>query len=306
MSFSRLHKWVTYLLSGLGLIALSLRQRAPERRAARAGGSATWAAGSAEEPLLSRPWWSKGFTVGIAVALVAQVARGVADRPAAGAGDRVRGLLSISRLFNRRTASDYQQIAVLAFLHLIAATVLSTDLSYAAVFVGFVIATPWMLALSHLRREIEGNYPAESDVSGGNDLQRVLASKRVVGPRSCCGPRCFAAAVAMTLAIFVIFPRVGQGFLNFGRERGQRVAGFGNQVELGGFGVIRDDPTVVLRVSHVAAARARGARATAAPARHLVRPLRRPPLDARRRRRPSGCRRSASTTRSSAWSTTAI
>ncbi|KAF0167956.1 MAG: hypothetical protein FD160_4012, partial [Caulobacteraceae bacterium] len=41
----------------------------------------------------------------------------------------------------------------------------------------------------------------------------------------------------------------GKGFLTFDRERGQRVAGFGNQIELGGFGVIRDDPTVVLRVT---------------------------------------------------------
>jgi protein-glutamine gamma-glutamyltransferase len=46
-----------------------------------------------------------------------------------------------------------------------------------------------------------------------------------------------------------VVPRVGQGFLNLQRSRGQRVAGFGNQIELGGFGVIRDDPTVVLRVT---------------------------------------------------------
>jgi len=52
----------------------------------------------------------------------------------------------------------------------------------------------------------------------------------------------------MTLAIFVAIPRVGQGFLSFQRDSGQRVAGFGNQVELGGFGLIRDDPTVVVRV----------------------------------------------------------
>jgi transglutaminase-like putative cysteine protease len=42
---------------------------------------------------------------------------------------------------------------------------------------------------------------------------------------------------------------VGQGFLNLQRSHGQRVAGFGSEVELGGFGVIRDDPTVVLRVT---------------------------------------------------------
>jgi len=46
-----------------------------------------------------------------------------------------------------------------------------------------------------------------------------------------------------------VIPRVGKGFLSFRRDGGQKIAGFGNQVELGGFGVIRDDPTVVVRVT---------------------------------------------------------
>jgi hypothetical protein len=155
-------------------------------------------------------------------------------------------------LFNRRTAADYQQIAVLAFVHLIAATVLSASLSYALIFIGFVIATPWMLALSQLRREIEGNYPASvpNDERAQAAVRRVLASKRVVGASFLVNTALLALPLfAMTLTIFVVVPRVGQGFLNLSRSPGQRVAGFGSEVELGGFGVIRDDPTVVLRVT---------------------------------------------------------
>jgi transglutaminase-like putative cysteine protease len=129
--------------------------------------------------------------------------------------------------------------------------VLSTNLSYAALFVGFVIVTPWMLALSHLRREIEGNYPSGSSVDPAqrNAIERVLSSRRVVGPGFLIGTALLSLPLfAMTLAIFITIPRVGQGFLSLRRDSGQKVAGFGNEIELGGFGVIRDDPTVVVRV----------------------------------------------------------
>src|SRR6185436_12218548 len=93
-------------------------------------------------------------------------------------------LLQLSRLANRRTARDYQQITVLAMLHLIAATVLGGGLSYAACFVGFVIVTPWALTLGHLRREIEGNYLADARAGRAGvpiDVARILRSRRVVG-----------------------------------------------------------------------------------------------------------------------------
>ena len=48
--------------------------------------------------------------------------------------------------------------------------------------------------------------------------------------------------------MFFAFPRVGFGLLSNLGARVQSVAGFGDDVELGGFGTIRDDPTVVMRV----------------------------------------------------------
>ena len=250
MKFSLLHKGVTYLLSGMGLCALSLGNEVDDGVMALVffGFVVSW---FAEEPLISRPRYASAWNVAVVLFLVVQVMRGVTDRPTLAMAIEFAAFLQISRLFNRRTAVDYQQIAVLAFLHLIAATVLSTTLTYGAIFAGFVIATPWMLALSHLRREIEGNYPPQTDAdpAARSAIQRVLSSRRVVGPKFLLGTALLSLPLfAMTLAIFITIPRVGQGFLSFSRDAGQRVAGFGNQVELGGFGVIRDDPTVVLRV----------------------------------------------------------
>jgi len=254
VSFSALHKAVAYLLSGLGLFALSLGSElsTPVQVLIALGYVGSY---FAEPPLIDNPRYGSAWNASVVGLLILQLLRAFDQGPSLGMAIEFAAYLQLSRLFNRRSAADYQQIGMLAFLHLIAGTVLSTKLSYAAVFIGFVMATPWMLALSHLRREIEGNYRAteaspEEQARAQTALSRVLASKRVVGPSFLFGTALLSLPLfAMTLAIFIMVPRVGQGFLSFRRDGGERVTGFGNQVELGGFGVIRRDPTVVLRVS---------------------------------------------------------
>ena len=251
MSFARLHKVITYLLSGFGLYALTLGGSLGTTAVAML--AVGWLASFfVEEPLLSNQTWIRGWTAAVVGVFALQVLRGVSGEPLLGLGIEYAGFLQVSRLFNRRTARDYQQIAVLAFLHLIAATVLSASLSYAVVFLAFVVVMPWMLALSHLRREIEGYYPAApaGDSRAVADVRRVLASRRVIGGRFLAATALLAIPIfAMTVALFLLFPRVGMGFLSFGTGAGQPTAGFGRNVELGRFGVIRDDPTVVLRVT---------------------------------------------------------
>lgn len=250
MSFSLLHKNVTYLIAGIGLFALTLGQDLgmPTALAITGGAVASY---FVDGPIIRHRAWASSWTVAVVALLVLEGTRALTQGPQLIQAIEFAAFLQISRLFNRRGAADYQQIAVLAFLHLIAATVLSTEITYGLVFMGFVIVTPWMLALSHLRREIEGNYPVSGpdDARGREAIRRVLASKRVVGGRFLLGTMALSLPLfAMTVAIFLTLPRVGQGFLTFNASRGRSVAGFSNQVELGHFGVIRDDPTVILRV----------------------------------------------------------
>lgn len=248
-----LHKLVAYLIAGLGLVGLSLGGELSTPVLA-IGVLAFVGSYFAEGELVRSERYSNAWTAAVVLLLVLQLARVITDAFTLPIMLEFAGFLQLSRLFNRRTAVDYQQIAVIAFLHLIAATALSTSLVYAAVFFGFVIATPWMLALSHLRREIEGNYPSsgQGDEAAAAAIRRVLASKRVVGPGFLLGTALLTLPLfAMTLAIFFMVPRVGKGFLSLQRDAGRKVAGFSSSVELGGFGLIRDDPTVVLRVTPV-------------------------------------------------------
>ncbi|MET0344417.1 MAG: DUF3488 and transglutaminase-like domain-containing protein [Polyangiales bacterium] len=250
MSFARLQKLVTYLLAALGLLALGFGSEVSvgARVLLGLGFVASW---FVEGTLLTRPAWSRTITGFLLFVLAIQIVRGVFTEAGwLGLAMEFAGLLTLSRLANRRTAADYQQVAMLAFIQLIAATVLTTDLSYAGLFIAFVVATPWVLTFAHLRREIERNYPVAPDGQGSADLARVLASRRIVDPRFLLWTALLSVPMlVMTVGLFVFFPRIGLGMLSFGSERGQHVSGFGNDVTLGGFGVIRSDPTVVMRVT---------------------------------------------------------
>ena len=261
MRFGLLHELVSFGLAALGLGALSLgSELGPGVLVALFVG---FVASSFVGPRTwSRPGYDTLWNAFVVALLALQVARGMMGVAILSLGLEFAAALQIAKLFHRRTAKDYQHIQTLAFLHLVAATVLSSGLDYAFYFLGFVVVTPWMLALTHLRNEIESHYGPEgpesapdveegSDPAAGNErVERVLRSRRIAGPGFLFATAGLSVPLfVITAAFFMLFPRVGLGFLNFGAADGRQVAGFGSDVSLGGFGVIRDDPTVVLRVT---------------------------------------------------------
>ncbi|MFO0686281.1 MAG: DUF3488 and transglutaminase-like domain-containing protein [Sandaracinus sp.] len=250
MSFTRLHKLVTYALAGLGLSALAL---GGELGPLAVGAivlftiASWWCEGERLESLR----WQRGITIAMVLWFVIEIARGVGGAPLLPLALETSAALQISRLASRRRAAEHQQIAILAFLHLCAATVLSTEVTYGFLFFGFVVLVPWMLALTHLRAEIEGHFApaAAPPADRAATLARVLASRRLVGPGFLLGTAAIAIPLFLTTAIlFVAFPRVGFGFLGVPGSMGLHVAGFGSDVTLGDVGTIADDPTVVMRV----------------------------------------------------------
>ncbi len=158
--------------------------------------------------------------------------------------------LQIFRLFTRRGAAHDQQIIVLALLHFVVGTVLGGGLAFGICFLGFMMVAPAALVLSHLRREVEGNYRQGARDRTGLpvDVPRILRSRRVVG-------RGFLAATSalsipiflLTAIIFLLFPRVGLSLLLVNHGRAGRMVGFSDRVDLGNVGVLRTDPTVALR-----------------------------------------------------------
>jgi protein-glutamine gamma-glutamyltransferase len=159
-------------------------------------------------------------------------------------------MLQAIRLATRRGATHDQQIIVLALLHFVVGTVLGGGIAFGLCFIGFVVVAPGALALSHLRREVEGNYRQGARDRTGLpvDVPRILRSRRVVGRGFLLVTTLMSVPIFLFTAIlFLAFPRVGLSLLIMNHGRGGRMVGFSDHVDLGDVGQLRSDPTIALR-----------------------------------------------------------
>jgi transglutaminase-like putative cysteine protease len=193
-------------------------------------------------------------TASLLVVLAVQVARVLMDVPVLDVLIEFAAALQIIRLATRKGAAHDQQVIVLALLHLIAGTVLGGGLGYGLCFLGVLVVAPGALVLSHLRREVEGNYRQGARDRTGLpvDVPRILRSRRVVG-RSFLAVTCLLSIpiFVFTALLFVLFPRVGLSLLLMNRAHAGRMIGFSGRVDLGEVGVLRSDPTLAMRVMEI-------------------------------------------------------
>ncbi|HEU4728176.1 MAG TPA: DUF3488 and transglutaminase-like domain-containing protein, partial [Kofleriaceae bacterium] len=250
MRFAASHKVATYLMVGCAYLALIAGGGISPLIAigGLVGLIASW---WWEPPLVRIERWSLLWTIGSIIALVYSVLTAVVSADFVEVGAQFLIWLIVAKAFNRRAARDWQQMYLLAFLMLVAGSVLNPDLTFGVCFLGFVIASTWALTLFHLRREMEDNLlvkHAADRASERVEVRRILDSRRIVNGRF------FAGTGALSLAVFVVagivflaLPRVGIGFF-FKSRSGLTLAGFSDGVKLGGHGLIKNDATVVMRV----------------------------------------------------------
>ncbi|NVB80359.1 MAG: DUF3488 domain-containing protein [Kofleriaceae bacterium] len=250
MRFAVAHKAATYLVVAFAYLAM-ITGGGVQPAIALAGlvglvGSWWW-----EPPTIKFEKWSWIWTVASVFALVYSVLTAVVTGDFLGVGAQFLIWLVVAKCYNRRAARDWQQIYLLAFLMLVAGSVLNADLTYGACFLGFVISATWALTLFHLRREMEDNLlvkHAADRASERVEVRRILDSKRIVGKRFFLGTGALSFGIFLVASIvFLAIPRVGFGYF-LKNQRGLTLAGFSDGVKLGGHGVIKSDSTVVMRV----------------------------------------------------------
>jgi protein-glutamine gamma-glutamyltransferase len=249
MRFGLVHRVMTDALAALGVLAVvSTASLNPWTNVLLVFGLASAIA-------IPDAWQSKAAlrhfaTIAPIALFVLQALRLVAGRPALDVAVEFAALLQVIRLATRRGAAHDQQIIVLALLHLVAGTVLGGGLMYGLCFFGFLVVAPGALVLSHLRREVEGNYRQGARDRTGLpvDVPRILRSRRVVG-RGFLAATCLLSVpiLIFTAALFVLFPRVGLSLLLLNHPRQGRMVGFSDRVDLGQHGVLRSDPSIALR-----------------------------------------------------------
>ncbi len=251
MKFGLVHRVLTSTLAALGILAVvNTSSLSPWTTAFVLVGLCL--ALAVPEGWQAKPALRHLATIGPLTLLAVQGARLVAGRPALDIAIEFAAILQIFRLATRRGAAHDQQIIVLALLHFVAGTVLGGGLAYGLCFFGFLVVAPGALVLSHLRREVEGNYRQGARDRTGLpvDVPRILRSRRVVG-RGFLATTCLLSLpiFLFTAALFVLFPRVGLSLFLLNHPQKGRMVGFSDRVDLGEVGVLRSDPSIALRFS---------------------------------------------------------
>jgi protein-glutamine gamma-glutamyltransferase len=250
MRFGLIHRLMTDALATLGVLAL-----------VASGALGRWtgllllvglaAALAVPEAWQNRIWFRRFAAIAPLALLTTQLGRVFFGVSTLDLAVEFAAGLQIVRLATRRGAAHDQQVIVLALLHLIAATMVGGGLAYGFCFLGFLIIAPGALVLSHLRREVEGNYRQGARDRTGLpvDVPRILRSRRVVD-------RTFLVATCLlsipifcfTAVLFVAFPRVGLSLLLLAKPRTGHMVGFSDHVDLGVVGKLRTDPTIAMRI----------------------------------------------------------
>jgi transglutaminase-like putative cysteine protease len=249
MRFGLVHRIMTDALAALGVLAVvNTSSMSPWTTAFVLVGLAL--ALAVPEAWQTKPALRHLAAIGPLTLFAVQGVRLLAGRPALDIAVEFAAILQIIRLATRRGAAHDQQIIVLALLHFVAGTVLGGGLSYGLCFVGFLVVAPGALVLSHLRREVEGNYRQGARDRTGLpvDVPRILRSRRVVG-RGFLATTCLLSVpiFIFTAALFVMFPRVGLSLLLLNHPQKGRMVGFSDHVDLGEVGVLRNNPDIALR-----------------------------------------------------------
>ncbi|HVU03346.1 MAG TPA: DUF3488 and transglutaminase-like domain-containing protein [Polyangiaceae bacterium] len=251
MKFGVVHRIMTDALAALGLLSLvTSGELDPWMTAAIVLGLVT--AVLIPERFQDHP---RAGTLGAGlsvVLLVAQVTRLFLGGDVLQLAVEFAAALQVIRLGTRRGAAHDQQIILLALVHLVAGTVLGGGLAYGLCFFGFLVVAPGALVLSHLRREVEGNYRQGARDRTGLpvDVPRILRSRRVISRRFLLMTCSLSLPIFLfTALLFVLFPRVGLSLLLLGHSRSTRMIGFSDRVDLGGVGKLRTDPTIAMRVT---------------------------------------------------------
>ena len=249
MRFGLVHRVMTDALAVLGILAVvSTAALSPWATVALLAGLAF--ALAVPESWQTKPWFKHTATTGMLLLFIVQFTRIILGNPVIDVMVEFAALLQIIRLATRRGAAHDQQIIVLALLHFVAGTVLGGGLAYGLCFLGFLIVAPGALVLSHLRREVEGNYRQGARDRTGLpvDVPRILRSRRVVG-RGFLASTCLISVpiFVFTALLFVLFPRVGLSLLLLNHPHPGRIVGFTDHVKIDEVGMIRSNPQMALR-----------------------------------------------------------
>jgi hypothetical protein len=148
----------------------------------------------------------------------------------------------VVKIFSVQRERDYVYLAVLAFLAVLGASVLTVDSMFLGAFCVFVVLAVNTFVSMEIRRSLR-----KAVYSG------VAASERIAGRKlgvllSSAGALIVMAMVAVSTVLFFLLPRFSAGYLSGYAPHSDMVTGFSDHVNLGAIGRIQQTDNVVMHV----------------------------------------------------------
>lgn len=147
---------------------------------------------------------------------------------------------TVVKLFSVRRERDHLYLAVLSFLMVLAAAVLTVDSMFFAAFSVFLLVAVTTFILMEMRR---------SSASAAVRARESAGAARSLGWwLAAAGPVFLVLILLGGTAIFFFVPRVSTGYLGAYAPGGQLATGFSDSVRLGQIGEIQQSDSVVMHV----------------------------------------------------------
>ena len=150
------------------------------------------------------------------------------------------------KLLTLQQRRDYRHLYAISLMAILASAALTTDAWYIPIFLLYLLAAVWTLLLYHLTQET-GEASAVVTPSGTAGSHTLFPS-RITHRFFWLTNGTAVVAIALTLTIFFLIPRIGAGMLQKTSGEALRTTGFSDRVDLGTIGSVKQDPQIVMRV----------------------------------------------------------
>jgi transglutaminase-like putative cysteine protease len=150
--------------------------------------------------------------------------------------------LLVVRLFSAHRYRDFVFLTILAFLLVLAASVLTVDSSFLIGFAAFLLTAVATFILLDMRRSaLLATTHAREPEEGSTGQKMGIALGALT-------PLLAVAILMIAVAVFFILPRLSAGYLSAYAAGGELSTGFSDHVELGRIGQIQQSSSVVMHI----------------------------------------------------------
>ncbi|HZR31886.1 MAG TPA: DUF3488 and transglutaminase-like domain-containing protein [Terriglobales bacterium] len=146
------------------------------------------------------------------------------------------------KMFSVRRERDYVYLAVLSFLMVLAAAVLTVDSIFLAGFTLFMLVAVTTFILMEMRRS------AALAVVRAREDDTPAAQQKMGYWLAACGPLFVTFILLTGTAIFFLIPRVSAGYLGAYAPGTEFATGFSENVRLGQIGIIQQSDSLVMHI----------------------------------------------------------